>query len=214
LSALVLLVATSSTSDARAHRTTRANCSPGHTRTLAADARAQVYVLEERTRQGTRTAFRGCVYGHARSYLLGVLEPGSAASPGSTSEHFVLAGSIVAYEEAEVGGLEPQGSWIVIVQDLRTGRTLREVPTGTPNPRTPSFTGAGEAVALVVKTDGAVAWITDTDQGVNRYEVHAADRHGSLLLASGSDIDPSSLALARSTLYWTQGGKPFSMALN
>jgi hypothetical protein len=46
------------------------------------------------------------------------------------------------------------------------------------------------------------------------FEVHAADRTGSRLLASGPTIDPHSLALAGSTLYWTQGGKPFTASLD
>jgi hypothetical protein len=48
----------------------------------------------------------------------------------------------------------------------------------------------------------------------NRYEVHTADQSGSHLLAVGSDIAPNSLALAGSTIYWTQGDKPTSAALN
>jgi len=45
------------------------------------------------------------------------------------------------------------------------------------------------------------------------YEVRAVDKTGSRLLASGGDIDPTSLALAGSTLYWTQGSLPFSAQL-
>jgi len=37
---------------------------------------------------------------------------------------------------------------------------------------------------------------------------------GTRLLASGFDVSPSSLALAGSTIYWTQGGKPESSTLN
>jgi len=44
--------------------------------------------------------------------------------------------------------------------------------------------------------------------------VHAADMAGSRLLASGSDLDPTSLALAGNTLYWTEGGQPHSAQLN
>ena len=34
------------------------------------------------------------------------------------------------------------------------------------------------------------------------------------LPASGSDIDPHSLALIGSTLYWAQGGNPITASLN
>jgi hypothetical protein len=67
---------------------------------------------------------------------------------------------------------------------------------------------------IVVKNDGAVAWINDTVQEENRFEVHAFDATGERVLAVGSNIAPESLALAGSTLYWTQGGKPFSATLH
>jgi hypothetical protein len=100
----------------------------------------------------------------------------------------------------------------VIVRDLRSGRVLRSTPTGTST--NPMVVGVGPTTSIVLKKDGAVAWIVDTSGEQNRYQVHAADRSGARLLASGSDVDPSSLALAGSTLYWTQGGKAFSAALN
>jgi hypothetical protein len=59
-----------------------------------------------------------------------------------------------------------------------------------------------------------VAWITDTVQSENRYQVRALDETGERTLAVGSSIGPNSLALADSTLYWTQGGKPGSAVLN
>jgi len=74
--------------------------------------------------------------------------------------------------------------------------------------------GIGLAVAIVVKRDGSVAWIVETGEEEGRYQVHAVDRSGSRVLASSPDIDPSSLALAGSTLYWTQGGQPATASLN
>jgi hypothetical protein len=103
----------------------------------------------------------------------------------------------------------------VVVRDLRSGRVLHDVPTGTSGP--PSFC-FGPAITLIVKSDGAVAWISkDEDEGHPEpapCEVHAVDGTGSKLLASGSDIEPYSLALGGSTLYWLQGGKPMSAALD
>ncbi len=66
----------------------------------------------------------------------------------------------------------------------------------------------------MVKLDGSVAWIVETGEEEGRYQVHAVDKSGSRVLASGPNIDPSSLALAGSTLYWTQGDQPFSASLN
>jgi len=34
------------------------------------------------------------------------------------------------------------------------------------------------------------------------------------VLATGTSIDPSSLALAGSTLYWSEAGKPFTAQLD
>src|SRR4029077_17139210 len=98
------------------------------------------------------------------------------------------------------------------------------------------YIGVGNVVALVLKSDGSVAWIADDymrsitpgGTGPPYFDVYAVDRSGTRLLASGTDVDPSSLALsvggnnigmssrsvAGSTLYWTQGGKPFSTTLN
>jgi hypothetical protein len=83
------------------------------------------------------------------------------------------------------------------------------------NPAGPWLTliGNGETTAIVVKSDGSVAWITD-DRLSNRYEVHTADQSGSHLLAADSSIAPYSLALAGSQLYWMQDGQPMSAVLH
>jgi hypothetical protein len=83
-----------------------------------------------------------------------------------------------------------------------------------PNTSEPGVIGNGEARVIVVKSDGAVTWITDAFHKEDRFEVHALDKTGERVLAVGSDIAAESLALAGSTLYWTQGGKPFSAPLN
>jgi butyrate kinase len=131
-----------------------------------------------------------------------------------------LAGPIAAYENtSNVEGTfreanEGESKFIVTVLDLRTGRVIHEVPTGRPQPPNPKVIGAGVTTAIVVKTDGAVAWIVETNFKPAEYEVHALDKSGSRVLASGADVALSSLALTSSTLYWTQGGKPFSARLN
>jgi hypothetical protein len=107
------------------------------------------------------------------------------------------------------------------------------VPTGAPLKPEPGYLGVGKIVALVVKIDGSVAWIAeDYERSATAkapyFDVYAVDGSGTRLLASGTDIDPSSLALsvdathldyyphtiAGSTLYWTQGGQSFSTTLN
>ena len=94
---------------------------------------------------------------------------------------------------------------------------LHKVPTGIPRPENASkVIGAGFTSAVVVKSDGAVAWINEHPLGrleETEYEVHTLDGTGNRVLASGTDIGAHSLALAGSTLYWTQGGEPFSARL-
>jgi hypothetical protein len=122
----------------------------------------------------------------------------------------------------------------VVVRDLRTGRVLHRVPTGAPLEPKPGYVGVGNVVSIVVKSDGAVAWIADdyersgTAHGTEYIDVYAVDKSGTRLLAAGTEIDPSSLALSvggsnigqgsrtapGSTLYWTQGGQPMSASLN
>jgi hypothetical protein len=129
-----------------------------------------------------------------------------------------LSGSVVAYEASEG---DPTGAdWIVIVRDLHTGKVLHRLPTGTPtNPNSEREPGSGRknegigpASAIVVKSDGAVAWIVQASEN-GAYQVHAVDNTGSRVLADSAAIDPKSLALAGSTLYWIQGAKPMSATL-
>jgi hypothetical protein len=226
---------------APSHHRLLPKCSPGsspfrsvaqpYRQTLAMDPYAQVYSLGggppvkapppgfPRTEEWTRQIY-GCVYGHRGAYRLGVV-PHTETTKYMEETHYgdtglVLAGPIVAYEFFAIRSFgHPE--WKVFVQDLRTGRTLRDEPTGTP--ATPGLepeqrAGIGHTTAIVVKSNGSVAWIVGTGEDEGRYQVHAADVTGSRLLASGGDIDPASLALAGSTLYWTQAGKPFSAPLN
>jgi hypothetical protein len=238
-----LLSAAAATAAPRHHRKhLPPACSPGtspfksktqpYRRTLAVDPVAQVYSLGGgpppkppppgfgRTQEWKRQIY-GCVYGHRGAYSLGV-EPYEESTKYMNYSYFgdrniVLAGPIVAYEHysfAEGLGGKRLG---VAVQDLRTGATLRDEPTGKakiPGGEPELEFGIGHTATIVVKSSGSVAWILETSAQEDRYQVHAADMTGSRLVASGPDIDPSSLALAGSTLYWTQGGKPFSAPLN
>ncbi|HUB36633.1 MAG TPA: hypothetical protein VL972_07395 [Solirubrobacteraceae bacterium] len=197
-------------------------CPPGRSHLVAADAQAQVFVAPKTPRLPEYPGFFGCVYGRGKSYLLGIpLEGGSPTGSGG-SAMFTLGGPVVAFEESVSTNLEPESRYEneIVVRNLRNGRYLHRLPTGTPmTPPKNGDVGVGPATDIVVKSDGAVAWIVDVGKGgVSRapavYEVHAVDRTGSRVLASGPEIGPSSLALAGSTLYWTQGGKPMSAVLS
>ena len=187
-----------------------AKCSPRSAHLLVVDTLAQIYTTP--TTFGHRDVY-GCAYGAKHPYLLGpARECGTGAGRCVYVEREALAGSVVAYEEAFLGMYD--SSWMVAVRDLRSGRLLHKVPTGVPSPLVSGLVGNGFTVDIVPKSDGAVAWTVESGIKPSRYEVHAVDKNGSRVLASGQDIGPHSLALAGSTLYWTQGGKPFSTVLN
>ena len=154
-----------------------------------------------------------------------------------------MVGALIAYEYADVNsGKYPNlekniDEWYIVVQSLRTGKMIHRIPTGAPLEPEPHYVGVGPIVGLVLKSDGSVAWIAEdyerssTPHDIEAqlfFDVYATDKTGTRLLASGTSIDPSSLALSvggigvgrnrrtivGSTLYWTQGGKPFSAGLN
>ena len=160
--------------------------------------------------------YRGCVYGSRRSFRLGIELVSGSPYASFGVRNVTLAGSTVAYESERSNGTGEfeRSERYVLVTDLRTGGVLHKVPTGASRHPELKVIGAGEVRAIVAKSDGTVAWVNDTVQAENRFEVHALDKTGERVLAVGSNIVPTSLALAGSTLYWTQGGKPFSATLN
>jgi hypothetical protein len=173
---------------------------------IAAGPQAEVY--EVLGVNGGSEVF-GCAFGRS-PYVLGLPFAGSATGGGGIDRE-VLAGQVVAYEESSSKRFQ------VVVRDLRTGRVLHRVPTGTPS-APPLEVGVGPTPEIVVKSNGAVAWITDNLALVkpqsDYFEVRALDKMGGRVLAAGTDVDPHSLALVGSILYWTEGGKPFSTTLN
>ena len=114
----------------------------------------------------------------------------------------------------------------VVVRDLGDGRVLHRAPTDPttePEPFRRRVIGPDQVYSLVLKADGAVAWISGE---IAEYQVRAIDKHGERLLAAGPEIgfeslavgepeiDPKSFARIGSTVYWTQGGKPYSAVLD
>ncbi|MGO9762758.1 MAG: hypothetical protein ACLP1Q_16010 [Solirubrobacteraceae bacterium] len=189
---------------------------------IVADSLAAVYTAPERPQNPEFLGVYGCVYRTKRSHFLESVPEATGTPVGGHGLRLAtLAGTMVAYE---VAGGGPGGSYAyVVVSDLATGKVVHREPTGTPAHPEPPRTengltvhrvGIGPATAIVVKSDGAVAWIVQTPREDGSYQVHAVDKTGSRLLASGPDIDPSSLALAGSTLYWTEDGKPMSATLS
>ena len=187
-------------------------CVPKHSHLIAAGTRGQVFFAPEPGEGGAEAVY-GCAYGRKHSYLLG--KPTDCGSHGCVAlERETIAGTFVAYEESLSGGVgSSEFSYLVLVRDLRNGRILHRLPTGVPASNNPELVGDGMTTAIALKSDGAVAWILESGVEPSEYQVHADDKKGNRVLATGANISPHSLALAGSTLYWTQGGKPFSATL-
>ena len=197
------------------------HCPPKQAHRVTADTGAEVFLgpeLVEGELFPEVQIYYGCAFNHHRSYELGIPFSGSETG-GSSTGMFRLAGPIVAYETSSTTEMFPGAryeDWI-IVRNLATGRVLHKLPTGTEAAAKNRNVGIGPAYAIVLNSRGSVAWIAGTKSVAGtpgQYQVHAFDRTGARTLAVGADIAPTSLALAGSTLYWTQGGEPFSAPLN
>ncbi|MFI5142727.1 MAG: hypothetical protein ACHQHM_01715 [Thermoanaerobaculales bacterium] len=229
--AVALLVAASA-GDAHSRHRTAPTCPPGHSHVLLADQQALVYTIGEcyieRPEFGPAVAvpyvgIRGRLRGQRRSYLLGVPDEaygGGAAQGSGGIEHEVLSGSMVAYEEsgsATSYNGPSEYEWVVVVRDLRNGRVVHRRPTGTPLEPEPNYVGVGKVASLVLKSDGAVAWLAEDYErsaGTGTYlDLYAVDALGSRLLASGH-IKRRSLRLSGSMLYWIEHGKTASARLD
>lgn len=237
---LALLLAPSGASAARARHSLPPKCAPSP-HTLLADSQAQVYSTSKDI--DGAISLRACAYGQRRSFVVAACNYEERAAMCADTSHVTLAGVLVAAEDSFTPGTEGRGDeekgideWHVVVQSLRTGKMLHEVPTGAPLKPEPRYVGVGPIVGLVLKSDGSVAWIAEDYErssklygaGAPYFDVYATDKTGTRLLAPGINIDPSSLALSvggigvggnrrtivGSTLYWTQGGKPFSAVLH
>jgi hypothetical protein len=245
---LLVLAIAPRTSAARGVHAPPTTCVPGR-HTLLANRQAQVYAVRESS-LSTARSLRACAYGHARSFHITVCTTGNESiGPGACTKdlHVTLTGALVAYEEflGSRGKYPFEGDaaeWYVVVRDLRTGRIVHKVPTGTPlTPKGPRHVGVGNIVALALKGDGSVAWIAE-DYGRTQagppvgpegtrpayFDVYVCDKSGTRLLAGGTNIDPTSLALsvggtgigrypsseAGKAVYWMQGGQAGSAVIN
>jgi hypothetical protein len=145
----------------------------------------------------------GCVPGHRRIALGRIAQDLVQAEPGVIAE-LTIAGPMVAFEE--------RASERVAALNLRTGRFVARVSTAGPRPM--------RALQIVLKNDGAFAWDVAAGFGYTGLpaplEIRAVDAAGNRRVAYGlsGEIEPTSLARAGSTLYWTQGGAARSATLN
>ena len=185
-----IVVATAACGSAAA--TATGHCGPAGAKTLVIDSVARVYTSA------------GSVYGCSASghrYRLG----SSQRHPGQPAiGKAALAGVDVAYG-ATTFGVDTSGA-SVTVRRLDTGRTVRR-KSAMNGPVGPEAFQSVEG--LVVKSDGAVAWIAQANSVVShrsQIEVDRVDERGGATLDTGSGIDTSSLRLHGSRLSWRHSG--------
>ena len=190
--AAVAALAACASAAAHAGSTTSVACGPKGATTLAASRLARVYVTGNRV--------YGCSRHGTRSFLLGR----HATCEGSARvDPVTVEGEIAAYGSERC--FVDTGNTAVIVRRLSDGKTLRSAAATSP-PGVESFQSVG---SLVLKRDGAIAWIgsgSSIGLHTHRIEVYKADSHGSVqLLDSGAAIRSDSLVLRGSRLSWQHG---------
>jgi hypothetical protein len=172
--------------------TASAQCGPSGAKTLAADHLARVYTS------------KGSIYGCANTVRHSYLLARSSRRPGQPQiGTLALAGVVVAYGETMTG--VDTASAQVVVRRLDNGRTLRSLAAMN-QPIGPESLQSVDSI--VVKADGAVAWIA-TAHSIIRHraqaEVDRDDRRGRSTLDTGSAIASTSLRLSGSSLSWRHG---------
>ena len=123
-----------------------------------------------------------------------------------------LAGVDVAYGLSRFG--VDTGTAQAVVRRLTDGAVLREASATA---RVPGAESYQLVAAIVVKADGAVAWIGEGHSIIGRgpvVEVHRYDRHGQAELDHGSGIVGGSLRLKGSRLTWTHSSRRRSAILS
>ena len=189
--ALAAVAALAMPATATAQRSSARACTPAGSKTIAANASIRVFYR----RRGTRPFV--CGYRRGRQYALPQFEPG-----GDRYGPVALNGRWAAIGHYPTCGVCIDEDSFVRVINPVAGRTLSWRL---------DFDDDGKAVRVtdvVVSRRGAAAWIrrdlkTPADVQVQKGEP-AADEPA--LLDSGPGIERGSLALAGTTLYWTNAG--------
>lgn len=171
------------------------SCASTGSRVLASSGETRVYRVHDRQIYACRPDRRRLPLGFARG------------SDGDVVLRPRAAGKYVAFERAYQDELDRQNN--VVVVNVESGRTVTSAPTGRLlNPDGPD-SGIGPTTALVLRSDGAVAWIArDIDSpSAETLEVWVDKARKRKQLATGTTIRADVLKLSSSSVTWTQGGK-------
>jgi hypothetical protein len=167
-------------------------CGPKSAKTLAASHTARVYVQQ--------SVVLGCSAHGTATYRLGRDDRNITSVRVNP---VVVAADLAAYG-AERHGVDTATA-TVIVRRLTDGKQLSSNPATSP----PGVEAFQRVDSLVLKRDGAVAWIGDGSSiagpGRRVVEVRKLDKHGLSVLDSGAAVHTDSLRLHHSTLRWRHG---------
>jgi hypothetical protein len=180
--------------------TTTTACDQQGTRTIAADRQARVFT--------TRGIVYGCALRTGKQYRLGQL---TSCIGSDRTGPLALAGELVGYGSQRCG--IDTGVSQVIVRNLADGKQLRAEAALTGGLGAESYVSVS---SVVLKADGAVAWIATGGSIFARgraRQVHRADASGHAVLDSGTPVNPSSLRLHGSRLTWKRGHATHSAQL-
>jgi hypothetical protein len=173
-------------------------CQSSGSRLVAASEDATVWRARLQPGQGER--FYACFRDRRQPIALGVERFDQELANFRVAERFV------AYTNQGCGRVQSTCEGAVVVRDLRE-RTARRV-------RIPP--GHGEVFSLVLSERGAIAWSWLATPDAGLLELRALDREGERVLATAAlatEIDPDSLAISRSHVFWIERGGAMSAAV-
>jgi hypothetical protein len=192
--------------DARRHRS-KPTCTPHGSKTIEASPLIRVFSL--RNSRTDATDLYACRYKTRKRFLMGSAE--DLGGSGDAIGIVRLAGLFVAWDSQPFDDSQRYNPSLtgfpstVMALNTRSG-ARRSAPAATGNPASSSVS------ALVLQPTGSFAWIGSG--GTAGSEVHRYDAGGDTVLASGTDIDATSLAASAGTLFWMKAGAaafaPFS----
>jgi hypothetical protein len=216
LMATVALLAPAVADGATKHHKPSPTCPPRHAHIVLRNSTAVLYRLEAPDPGFFEEA--ACSNANPKPFVLFECEEWLLCEHAEFTE-LTLAGNMLAFELYDFTGssryqsAEPS-SYLIQVRDLKTHRLVHSVPTGTSAPPPSKVLGNGPAEGIVVKSNGSVAWIAVDGELPTTYQVWKIDKTGPHLLDMGTQIVPHSIALAGSTVYWTDGRAASSARLD
>jgi hypothetical protein len=198
----------------------RLPCSKKGSRTVAQTARARV--IEVRSKEHEGYDVLGCLHRLDRFVFLGFNDRGFDEPEPEIVEQVRLKGSLVGYGRSSFTKRDEE--YEIYVTDLSTGRARRSFPSAWRGQQakdicartSSSCYGDGWPTDLVLKANGAVAWIVETHYATEDrpscgskspcFHVYKASAKSKMkLIDGGATIDPESLVRSGSKIYWRNG---------